>query len=104
MPRQYKKGLRSTVYERNSIETCREKIRTTQLLKRLQDNALAEKEFLTAGQIQSIKIALDKSLPNLVSQELAIEGATPFALIPDTVQDISRWEDTFTPTNGKVEH
>ena len=50
MPRQYKKGLRSTVYERNSIETCREKIRTTQLLKRLQDNGLAEKEFLDAGQ------------------------------------------------------
>ena len=37
-------------------------------------------------------------MPNLVSQELAIEGVTRFALIPDTVHDVSKWEDTFTPS------
>ena len=74
------------------------------MLKRLQDNALAEKEFLTAGQIQSIKIALDKSLPNLVSQELAIEGATPFAVIPDTVQEVSAWVEQFAPDQAKPKH
>jgi hypothetical protein len=48
-------------------DATREKIRTSQLLNRLQDNALAEKEFMTAGQIRSAEIALRKSMPDLAA-------------------------------------
>ena len=97
MPRPYKKGLRSTVYERNSLETCRAKIQTVKLLNRLQDNGMAEKEFLTQGQIASIKIALDKSLPNLASVEHQVEHVQPFAVMPAVIEGELAWEGTFTP-------
>jgi hypothetical protein len=45
----------------------REKIKASQLVNRLQDNALAEKEFLSAGQIKSIETLLDRVIPKLQS-------------------------------------
>ena len=104
MPRPYKKGLRSTVYERNKVELCRETIKTSQLLNRLQDNGLAKTEFLTAGQIQSIKIALDKALPNLSAQDVTIETAHPFAVLPAVIPGETDWEDAFTPAPKATEH
>ena len=104
MPRAHKKGLRSTVYERNKVELCRGTIKTSQLINRLQDNGLADKEFLTAGQIQSIKIALDKSLPNLVSQEIAITDQHPFAVLPAVIPSETDWEEAFTPAPKATEH
>ena len=50
----------------------REKIKASQLVNRLQDNALAEKEFLTAGQIKSIETLLDRVIPKL--QAIAHSG------------------------------
>jgi len=43
----------------------REKIKASQLVNRLQDNALAENEFLTSGQIKSIETLLDRVIPKL---------------------------------------
>lgn len=43
----------------------REKIKASQLVNRLQDNALAEVEFLTPGQIRSIETLLDRVIPKL---------------------------------------
>ena len=43
----------------------RARIQTTQLIKRLEDNALAGKEFMTTGQIQSANIVLKKAVPDL---------------------------------------
>jgi len=43
----------------------RDKIKTSQLINRLQDNGLAEKEFLTQGQIASINSVLDRVLPKM---------------------------------------
>jgi hypothetical protein len=59
-------------------ESCREKIQTTQLLKRLQDSVLSEGEAqvkeLTAAQLKAIEILLKKSLPDLSS--ITHEGGT----------------------------
>ena len=41
--------------------------------------------------------SLRKALADLSSVEMKHEGATPFALIPDTVELPSEWQDTFKP-------
>lgn len=51
----------------------REKIKTSQLINRLQDNAFGEVE-LTAGQLKSIEILLRKSLPDLQSVQITGPG------------------------------
>lgn len=48
-------------------EQVRERIQASQLINRLRDNALAEKELMTASQVQSARILLNKSLPDLQS-------------------------------------
>lgn len=45
-------------------QSCRDKIRTTQLMKRLEDHGLGEIE-LSATQIQAINILLKKTLADL---------------------------------------
>lgn len=50
-------------------EEVKEKIKLSQLLNRLQDNALADVEFLTSGQINSINSLLDRVLPRLKAIE-----------------------------------
>jgi len=50
-------------------DEVKEKIKMSQLLNRLQDNALADEEFLTVGQIASINSLLDRVLPKLKSVE-----------------------------------
>ncbi len=47
----------------------KDKIKTSQLINRLQDNAFAEAEFLTRGQIDSIKTLLAKTVPDLKAVE-----------------------------------
>ena len=56
-------------------DEVKERIRTSQLINRLQDNALAEQEFLTMGQIKSIETLLDRVVPKLKATE--ITGAGP---------------------------
>jgi hypothetical protein len=60
-------------------EAVKERIRTTQLLNRLRDNALAEKEFMTSGQIRSAEILLRKVIPDLAavqhSGEMTVRNA-----------------------------
>jgi hypothetical protein len=51
-------------------DSCREKIQTTQLVKRLQEHGLGRIE-LSAGQIKSIEILLKKTLPDLSSVQMA---------------------------------
>lgn len=49
------------------------KIKTSQLLNRLQDNGLADQEFLTVGQIQSIRAVLAKVIPDVKAIEITGE-------------------------------
>jgi hypothetical protein len=51
-------------------QATREKIRTTQLIKRLEANSLGElKPELSPSQVRSIEILLRKTLPDLTSVE-----------------------------------
>lgn len=56
-----------TVRNGSHKQGVREKIQGTLLLNRLQDNALADEEFMTANQIASARIVLAKWLPDLSS-------------------------------------
>ncbi len=62
------------------IQRARDKIAASQLINRLLDNALAEEEFLTAGQIKSAEILIRKVIPDLkqVEQTLEVEGDIRF--------------------------
>jgi hypothetical protein len=100
MPRPYKKGLRSTVYNRNKVETARAVVDAERLLTLLMDNALGKIE-LDAIRQRSIEIALRKSLPDLSATELSIDHAQPFAVLPATVEDSDQWQEQFAP---KTEH
>ena len=57
-------------------DEARKKIQTSQLINRLQGDALGEIE-LTDGQSASIKILLGKSLPDLQSVELTGDPEKP---------------------------
>ena len=46
-------------------DEIKKKIQTSQLINRLQDNAFADEEFLTTGQIKSIESLLDRTIPRL---------------------------------------
>lgn len=60
-------------------EACREKIQTTQLIKRLQGHVFEEVQ-ISQTQMKAIEILLKKSLPDLSSQ--AITGADGESLPP----------------------
>ena len=50
-------------------EEVKKKIQTSQLINRLQTNALAEQEIMTPGQIASANALLDRVLPKLKAVE-----------------------------------
>lgn len=70
-------------------EEVKEKIKTSQLINRLQNNALADVEFLTAGQIASINSLIDRVIPKLKAIEhsgeidSSITFKTVYAAKPD---------------------
>lgn len=59
-------------------EATRQRIRTSQLVNRLQDNAMGTIEpELSQGRIKSIEILLRKALPDLNSVELSSDPDRP---------------------------
>jgi hypothetical protein len=79
----------------------RERIATSQLINRLNKVALGELE-ISPVQLKAMEIALRKTLPDLASVEHTGDAIQPFALIPDVVQDLSRWQDTFKPAPAQL--
>lgn len=69
-------------------DEIKEKIRVSQLINRLQDNGLADEEFLTAGQINSINSLLDRVLPKLKAVEHSGQDGGPLQVV------IQRFADT----------
>ena len=57
--------------DRSHNQLARDKIRTTQLIKRLQDNALTDKPFLTKEQVRCAEILIKKTVPDLKQLEIA---------------------------------
>lgn len=62
-------------------EEIKEKIKTSQLINRLQDNGLADKEFLTPGQVASINSLLDRVVPRLKNVEVSGDPENPINVI-----------------------
>lgn len=69
----------TTRIRKYQTEKTKEKIRTTQLVNRLQQYVFGEKDTnglipdLSQGQIKSIQILLDKSLPSMSSVDQTVE-------------------------------
>jgi len=61
-------------------DEVKKKIQASQLINRLQDNAFADEEFLTQGQIQSINSLLDRVVPKLKAIELSGDPDSPVAV------------------------
>lgn len=83
------------------FEKSRARIQTTQLVKRLQNNAMGTKDDqgrdvkLDRGQVASIKILLDKAIPNLASVKLIGDADAP-------LETKSTLEVTFVDPKGKA--
>ena len=54
---------------KHHADQTRAKIKSTQILLRLQENIFAEEDFLTSGQIKSAEILLRKVIPDLKAIE-----------------------------------
>ncbi len=80
----------------------RDKIKVSQLINLLQNNAEGKVELDSVRQ-KSIEILLRKALPDLSSVEHTGDALQPFAIIPQVIEDVSAWQDTFTPVT-KTEH
>jgi hypothetical protein len=71
-------------------DEIRDKIKTSQLINRLENHALEELD-LKPSQIKAIEILLNKTLPNLQSTELSSDPDNPvgFTLIERKIVDTS---------------
>ena len=58
----------------------RERIKASQLMNRLTDNALADEEIMTAGQIRSAEILLRKVIPDLKQTEHVGQDGQPLTM------------------------
>jgi two-component SAPR family response regulator len=73
-------------------EACREKIQTSQLINRLYSHFQGDVE-LSATQIQTAKLLLDKSLPSLQAQEVVSHNETSYLVqVPATIEDSQDWQ------------
>lgn len=84
-------------------ETCREKIRTTQLLKRLQDHIFTpDKVQLSQTQLKAIEICLRKALPDLQSVEHVGEDAITYVIAaPVQAANVETWLETAMPSQTR---
>jgi hypothetical protein len=81
-------------------QRTRDKIRVSQLLNLLDQDAFGLIK-LEDGRRASIKLLLDKALPNLASQEITVTETQPFALLPSILEDVQTWQATFKPALPK---
>jgi hypothetical protein len=94
-----KRGVR---YDATHQDRTRQKIADSGVLDRLTKCLKGEVE-LTPGQISIGLKFLDKLVPNLQSQEIAVTETQPFALLPAVLEDVKAWQDTFRPALPKPE-
>jgi hypothetical protein len=55
-------------------ERTREKIKTSQLVNRLTKHALSDVEIMTTSQVHAAAVVLKKSLPDLTSTDVKVDG------------------------------
>lgn len=89
-------------YNLTQNDACREKIRTTQLINRLQDHVFKDLE-LSATQLRAIEIMLKKVLPDLSAQELTGDVTQYVARLPQPAQTAAQWVDMVSQAQGSPE-
>lgn len=67
-------------------EEVKQKIQASQLINRLQQNALSDEEIMTPGQIQSANSLLDRVIPKLKAVELSGDADKPLVFQPMAVK------------------
>lgn len=84
------------------IEEARGKIRTTQLINRLQNHAFGRNK-MTNTQVRSVEILLRKVIPDLTSVDQAVEVNINYvARIPQPKPQLIEWQaehDNLKPVN-----
>lgn len=84
------------------IEEARGKIRTTQLINRLQNHAFGRNK-MTNTQVRSVEILLRKVIPDLTSVDQAVEVNINYvARIPQPKPQLIEWQaehDSLKPVN-----
>lgn len=55
-------------------DLTRERIKTSQLLNRLTTHALSDEEIMTTSQVHAAAVVLRKSLPDLASSDIKVDG------------------------------
>lgn len=78
----------------NHDDKTREKIQTTQLIKRLTNHALGELE-LNQSQVRAIEILLKKTLPDLQSIEQTTKGEQSIYMVSDKPLTAEEWADKY---------
>lgn len=79
-------AARTSVPNQRQQEQTRAAIKTSQLINRLQDFALAEKEIeIDTARIKAIEILLRKSLPDLASVDVNAQGGITITMRKDDV-------------------
>lgn len=84
-------------YNRHHLELSREKIKTSQLLNRLQANGMADKNFLDPNQVRCIEILLRKALPDLSAVEITGDVVSYVARLPEPIKTVEAWQDSLMP-------
>jgi hypothetical protein len=83
-------------YNREHLDLSRQKIKVSQLVNLLQDNALKGKQLDPIRQ-RSAEILLRKSLPDLSQTELLGNQKVYVARLPDVAPNAQAWLDTVKP-------
>ena len=83
----------------------REKIKITQLINRLQSNAMGQlNPPMTAGEIKAAQHLVDKYLPSLSAVESQVKQETSFLIeAPMQIDDAQEWEDTAGIVKAQLE-
>jgi hypothetical protein len=91
-----KRGERYTKFQ---TEACRAKIKTTQIINRLQGHLSGDFE-LSPTQVRCAEILLNKSLASLTATELTGEAATFVMRLPEPAADTKAWEANTSATSA----
>lgn len=83
-------------YTKHQTEACREKIRTTQLINRLQKH-INGKLDLSPTQVRGIEILLNKTLANLQATEVKGDVAHYVARLPEPAKTAEEWSELYSP-------
>jgi hypothetical protein len=86
-------------------DATRERIQATQLVNRLQDNALGKlKVEMTPGQVRSAEILLRKKIPDLSSTENKTEVVHRYvARLPNKATNSTTWQQQNAPKNLTIQ-